>query len=182
MGIVVVRAHRGRDCAPEAEDRRWLLVRELGVDENPPVENPRMSLGPVGHRHGAFAARCDGLFVPARRGAAAGGLHAGDDQQLAARIPPPEGVDRRNVVLADMPGVDQRAFETHRFSSSRGRGRVGQTVEFGARDDADLGAERRGGESRPQRSAAEKHACYRRCFAHRCGFRASRCRSRPCAP
>ena len=26
---------------------------------------------------------------------------------------------------------------------------MGQTVEFGARDDADLGAERRGGESRP---------------------------------
>lgn len=60
MGMIVVRAHRGRDCAPEAEDRRWLLVESWWAKSA--GRKPRMSLGTVGHRHGAFAARCDGLL------------------------------------------------------------------------------------------------------------------------
>lgn len=52
---------------------------------------------------------------------------------------PFERVARRRVVLADMPCVDLRAFEAHRFGTV-GRGGVRQAVEFGTGDDADLRA------------------------------------------
>ena len=130
IGVIAVREFRGYDRAREVQDGRRHLVRELRIDEDPPVEAPRVSLRVVGDRHRAFAARADGLPAVGGRGAAAGGLHAGDDERCRSFVMPFERVARRRIVLADMPCVDLRALEAHGLSPV-GRGGVRQAVEFG---------------------------------------------------